>query len=207
MALKPRLAAMKGLRVAITTPGASSDMLLRYLFITNGMQPDRDLQIVPLGGVATQIAGLQAGQVDACSCLPGVDIVTNREGLTIDVLNPDDMQGGGVTYGTLYGLAPYMKAHPDVIRGMARAMARADLLIAHDSAAAGRASRPFFKEMDDATYNASWHTYTPYFPTRPTSAARALPRSSRWRRPCCRQVPPPRCDTRPWWTPRPSARR
>jgi NitT/TauT family transport system substrate-binding protein len=166
--LKPRLAAMKGLRVAITTPGASSDMLLRYLFLTNGMQPDRDLQIVPLGGVATQIAGLQAGQVDACSCLPGVDIVTNREGLTIDVLNPDDMQAlDGVTYGTLYGLASYMKAHPEVIRGMARAMARADLLIAHDAAAAGRASRSFFKEMDDASFNASWRTYAPYFPTDP----------------------------------------
>jgi NitT/TauT family transport system substrate-binding protein len=168
MALKPRLEAMKGLRIAITTPGASSDMLLRYLFLSNGMQPDRDLQIVPLGGVATQIAGLQAGQVDGCSCLPGVDIVTNREGLTIDVLNPDDMHAlDGVTYGTLYGLASYMQAHPDVIRGMARAMARADLLIAHDPAAAARATRPFFKEMDEATYDASWTTYTQYFPTDP----------------------------------------
>src|ERR1700722_617752 len=168
MALKPRLEAMKGLRVAITTPGASSDMLLRYLFLSNGMQPDRDLQIVPLGGVATQIAGLQAGQVDACSCLPGVDIITNRQGLTIDVLNPNDMQAlDGVTYGTLYGLASYMKAHPEVIRGMARAMARADLLIAHDTAAAARATRPFFKEMDDATFNTSWSTYAPYFPAEP----------------------------------------
>lgn len=168
MPLQHRLEAMKGLRVAITTPGASSDMLLRYLFLTNGMQPDRDLQIVPLGGVATQIAGLQAGQVDACSCLPGVDIVTNREGLTIDLLNPGDMQAlDGVTYGTLYGLASYMQAHPDVIRGMARAIARADLLIAHDPAAAAHASRPFFKAMDDATFNASWATYAPYFPTDP----------------------------------------
>jgi NitT/TauT family transport system substrate-binding protein len=168
MKLKPRLQAMKGLRVAITTPGASSDMLLRYLFLTNGMQPDRDLQIVPLGGVGSQLAGLLAGQVDACSCLPGVDIVTNRQGLTIDLLNADDMQAlDGVTYGTLYSVTSYMKAHPEVIRGMARAMARADLLIAHDSVAAGRASRAFFKDMDDATYKASWITYAPYFPTDP----------------------------------------
>lgn len=166
--LKARLQAMKGLRVAITTPGASSDLLLRYLFLTNGMQPDRDLQIVPLGGVATELAGLQAGQVDACSCLPGVDIITNRDGLTIDLLNPDDMQAlDGVTYGTLYSLASYAKAHPDVMRGMARAIARAELLIAHDSDAARKASRPFFKEMDDATFNASWSTYAPYFPTDP----------------------------------------
>ena len=57
MPLQHRLEAMKGLRVAITTPGASSDMLLRYLFLTNGMQPDRDLQIVPLGGVAHLVNG------------------------------------------------------------------------------------------------------------------------------------------------------
>ncbi|HTC11631.1 MAG TPA: ABC transporter substrate-binding protein [Acetobacteraceae bacterium] len=168
MPLKARLQAMRGLRIAITTPGASSDMLLRYLFLQNGLQPDRDLQIVPLGGVSTQIAGLQAGQVDGCSCLPGVDIITNRSGLTEDVLNPDDMQAlDGVTYGTLYSLASYDKAHPDVIRGVARAIARAELLIAHDSDAARKASRPFFKEMDDATFNASWITYAPYFPTDP----------------------------------------
>jgi len=160
--------AMKGLRIGITTPGATSDLTLRYLLASNGLQPDRDVQIVPMGGVSTSIAGLQAGQVDGCSCLPGVDVITKQQGLTVDILNPQDMNElNGITYGTLYGLASYNKAHPEVIRAMARAITRATMLLARDPDAARRAARPFFKEMDETTFNTSWTTYLPDMPRNP----------------------------------------
>jgi NitT/TauT family transport system substrate-binding protein len=167
--LKERLEAMKGLRIGITTPGATSDLFMRFLFRSVGMDPDHDLEIVPLGGVSTQVAAIQAGKVDGCSCLPPVDVLTARQGLTVDVIDrlKDIPQLAGVSYGTLYGLASYNKAHPDVVNAMARAITRATLLIAHDPAAAKRATRPFLKEMDDATYDAAWQTYLPAFPTSP----------------------------------------
>ena len=167
--LKERLLAMKGLRMGITTPGATSDLFMRYLFRSVGMDPDHDLEIVPLGGVSNQVAAIRGGRVDGCSCLPPVDVLTNREGLTVDVIDrlKDIPQLAGVSYGTLYGLASYNKAHPDIANAMARAITRATLLIAHDPAAAKRATRPFLKEMDDATYDAAWQTYLPAFPTSP----------------------------------------
>jgi NitT/TauT family transport system substrate-binding protein len=164
--LKQRLEAMKGLRIGMTTPGATSDMYMRYLFRANGLNPDRDLQIIPLGGVTAQIAALQAGRVDGCSCLPPVDVIANRQGLTVEVLDrlKDIPLLSGVTYGTLYGLASYNKAHPEVTDAMARALARATLLIAHDPDAAKQATRPFLKELDQATYDAAWATYFPEMP-------------------------------------------
>ena len=139
---------------------------MRFLFRSVGMDPDHDLEIVPLGGVSTQVAALQAGRVDGCSCLPPVDVLTNRQGLTVDVIDrlKDIPQLAGVSYGTLYGLASYNKEHPDIANAMARAVTRATLLIARDPAAAKRATRPFMKEMDDATYDAAWTTYLPAFP-------------------------------------------
>jgi NitT/TauT family transport system substrate-binding protein len=165
--LKERLVAMKGLRLGMTTPGATSDQFMRYLFKRNGIDPDHDLEIVPLGGVSTQVAAMEAGKVDGCSCLPPVDVLTNRMGLTINVLDQekDIPQLTGVTYGTLYGLASYNQAHPEVAMAMARAVTRATLLIARDPDAARRAMRPFLKEMDDATFDAAWHTYQAAFPT------------------------------------------
>ena len=166
--LAQRVALMKGLKLAITTPGASSDMTVRFLALTNGLSPDRDLQIVPLGGMQSQVAGIQAGQVDGCACLPGVDILTKQQGLTVDLVKPGEMTDlDGITYGTLYGLASYNKAHPEVARGMARAMVRATMLIDKDPDAARRASRAFFKEMDEQTFLASWATYLPYIPKSP----------------------------------------
>ncbi len=164
--LKERVAAMKGLRLGMTTPGATSDLFMRYLFKRNGIDADHELEIVPLGGVSTQVAAMQAGKVDGCSCLPPVDVLTNRMGLTVNVLNQeqDIPQLTGVTYGTLYGLASYNKAHPEVTLAMARAVTRATLLIARDPDAARRATRPFLKEMDDATFDDAWATYLPAFP-------------------------------------------
>jgi NitT/TauT family transport system substrate-binding protein len=166
--LKERIQALKGLRIAITTPGASSDMVARYIAMLNGLNPERDLQLVPLGGFATQLAGIQAGQVDGCSCLQGVEIIGKKQDLTVDVLKDNDVSElSGVTYGTLWGLASYMKANPDVANSMARAIARATLLIGSDPDKAKAASRSFFKQMDDDTYNLSWKTYLPYFPRDP----------------------------------------
>ena len=166
--LAQRVQLMKGLKLAITTPGASSDMTVRYLAMTNGLSPDRDFQIVPLGGMSSQIAGMQAGQVDGCACLPGVDILTKAQGLTVDLVKPGEMtELDGTTYGTLYGLASYNKAHPEVARAMARALVRATSLIADNPDAARTSARRFFKEMDEQTYLSSWATYLPYLPKIP----------------------------------------
>jgi NitT/TauT family transport system substrate-binding protein len=168
MPLHDRIVAMKGLRIAITTPGASSDMIVRYLALTNGMSPDRDLQIVPLGSLPAQTAGLRSGQIDGCACLPGVDTVTKQEGLTVDLVRAQEITAlDGITYGTLYGLASYDKAHPDIARAVARAVTRATLLIANDPERAKRATRPFFKQMDQATFDESWFLYLPYLPKTP----------------------------------------
>lgn len=167
MPLKQKLQAMKGLRIGVTTPGATSDMFMRYMFRANGLNPDRDLEIVPLGGVSAQIAALQAGRVDGCSCLPPVDVIASAQGLTMEVVDrlKDVPLLAGVTYGTLYGLDSYNKAHPDVTNAMARALARAALLLAHDQDAAKQATRPFLKELDQPTYDAAWNTYFPQMPT------------------------------------------
>ena len=76
--LKQRLEAMKGLQIGITTPGATSDCSCATDPQANGINPDQDLQIMPLGGVSNQIAALQAGRVDGCSCLPPVDVIAGR---------------------------------------------------------------------------------------------------------------------------------
>jgi len=168
MPVHERALAMKGLRIAITTPGASSDMIVRYLALINGLSPDRDIQIVPLGSVPAQTAGLRSGQIDGCACLPGVDTITKQEGLTVDLIRASELTAlDHITYGTLYGLASYDKAHPDIVRAVARAVTRATLLIANDPDRAKRATRPFFKQMDQTAFDEAWILYLPYLPKNP----------------------------------------
>lgn len=56
---------LKGLKIGISTAGASSDLTIRYLLEQAGLDPQRDVQIIPVGGPSTQVAALKNGIIDA----------------------------------------------------------------------------------------------------------------------------------------------
>ncbi len=167
--LKDKVAAMKGLKMGVTTPGAGTDLLVRYLMLSHGFQPDRDLQIVPVGGVDTMRAALEAGRIDGCSCLIPIDIVSVRNGLAIPFVDPTkDVPGlRGVHFGTVHASKAYNDAHPKVAEAFARAIVRATHLLATDPNGAREATRPYFAALDADTYKAAWDSVYPIMPRDP----------------------------------------
>jgi ABC-type nitrate/sulfonate/bicarbonate transport system substrate-binding protein len=61
-----------------------------------------------------------------------------------------------------------------VTNAVARAVTRAILLVKNDPDAAKRATRPFLKELDQATFDAAWATYLPDMPTSPDISAESF---------------------------------
>ena len=60
-----KLAAMKGLTLGITGPGSGTDQIVRYMAAAAGINPDRDMTLVSLGGDGnTMMAALSQGRVD-----------------------------------------------------------------------------------------------------------------------------------------------
>lgn len=55
---------LKGLRLGVSTLGASSDNTLRFLLKQAGLDPDRDVKIIPVGDPGTQVAALARRQID-----------------------------------------------------------------------------------------------------------------------------------------------
>ena len=55
--LMDRFAALKGLNIGITQPGAVTDVIARYYLKQAGLDPDRDAPLVPVGGAAALAAG------------------------------------------------------------------------------------------------------------------------------------------------------
>ncbi len=63
-----KLAAMKGLTLGITGPGSGTDQIVRYMAAAAGVNPDRDMTLVSLGGDGnTMMAALSQGRVDGLS--------------------------------------------------------------------------------------------------------------------------------------------
>ena len=60
-----RLNDLKGKRIAVSTIGSAPHIVLREAFTQSGMNPDRDVIMLAVGGSGDRLAALIAGTVDA----------------------------------------------------------------------------------------------------------------------------------------------
>jgi NitT/TauT family transport system substrate-binding protein len=56
---------LKGKKVAVSSRGSLSEFLAAYVLKNRGLDPQRDVTYVPIGGVPTRFAAVQSGTVDA----------------------------------------------------------------------------------------------------------------------------------------------
>lgn len=75
-----KIAALKGLRLGTTGPGAAPDALFRWLAVQGGMDPNSDLRLVPIqGGGPGMLAGLQQNVIDGfCLSSPTSDLAVQE---------------------------------------------------------------------------------------------------------------------------------
>jgi NitT/TauT family transport system substrate-binding protein len=124
---------LKGLKLGVSTIGAGTDTMLRYLLRQAGMSPS-DVQILPVGGVGAQVAGIKNGVIDgALSFEPAQSEAV--EGLKIAKMVLD-MEGGkgpemfnDYAYNGLWATSATLKDHPDRARAVVAAVTEAEAMI------------------------------------------------------------------------------
>jgi NitT/TauT family transport system substrate-binding protein len=165
---KDRVTRLKGLRIGVTTPGSGSDFMVRYLALSNGLNPDRDMEIVPIGGLDSIRAAMEGGRVDICTCLPPVDALLIKNGTAVPYIDAaKDIDGlRGVHFATVHASDVWNKAHPQVVVGFLRALQRALNLMANDRAKAHDVLRAAFSQYDNETFDAAFGALYPNYPTK-----------------------------------------
>ncbi|HEX4818056.1 MAG TPA: ABC transporter substrate-binding protein, partial [Nonomuraea sp.] len=81
--LQDRLRALQGLRIGITSPGSPTDTYMRYYLGSVGLDPERDVELVPLGGGSALLAALEKGQIDAYHLSPPTPYVAAEKGFGV----------------------------------------------------------------------------------------------------------------------------
>jgi len=78
MVVKPeikRVEDLKGKKVGVTTFGSLTDFLVRHILRKKGLNPDRDVALIQIGGDPERIGALKQGSIDAASLsFPGYAI-------------------------------------------------------------------------------------------------------------------------------------
>jgi NitT/TauT family transport system substrate-binding protein len=74
---------LKGKTLAVSTFGATSDVAARMMFKQGGVDPERELKIIPLGGERSRYTALKEGIVDVAVLSPPTDSEATRLGFNV----------------------------------------------------------------------------------------------------------------------------
>ncbi|MGD9942897.1 MAG: ABC transporter substrate-binding protein [Burkholderiaceae bacterium] len=158
--IEQRVRALKGMKVAVCSAGCSTDLLLRHLLATYApeLNPDRDLQIVPIVEASSVLASMSRGLVDVAMFSPPVPQKAAADGYAqvyIDTIAGEVPATRGMLFTALLITEKSLKERPQELRGLVRALDRALKLIHADPVKAGAAARQFMPKMDDDLWNAA----------------------------------------------------
>src|SRR5258708_18339351 len=114
---------LKGKKIAVTDAGGATDIATRAMLKRNGLDPDKDVNILSVGSHANRTAALLSGQVDA-----GVDDVPSDKALLaagLTALIHLAAAKGPAADSALVFQRSYVVAHKDVVQAYVDSMVQA----------------------------------------------------------------------------------
>lgn len=130
--IKEKIAALKDARIGVTRPGALTWQLARSNLINGGMDPDKDAEIIGVGGASALAAALENDNIDAMyiSVPIGDRVVARGKGITlIDNARGEDPNIPFFMMEGLWVTPEYLKEHPDIVGNGVRALHKASKFI------------------------------------------------------------------------------
>jgi NitT/TauT family transport system substrate-binding protein len=117
------IAETKGGRYAVSRFGSLTDFLTRYALRKAGLDPEKDVKILQLGGQAEFLAAMSSGQVDvAILSLPNVYIAAEKG--FVQLMSQKDLSRDYPTH-VVYSKEDFIAKNPNTVRAYLRATTKA----------------------------------------------------------------------------------
>ncbi len=117
---------LKGMNIGVTAPGSSTHILVTYLMVKAGLQPD-DASFIGVGGGASAVAAMQKGEIDAISHLDPVISKLEATGavkIAVDTRTTEgtrEVFGGTNPAAVLYLKKDFIDANPKTVQALVNA--------------------------------------------------------------------------------------
>jgi NitT/TauT family transport system substrate-binding protein len=159
MPIDEKVKRLKDLSIGITSPGSGTDQLIRTLFVTRGIDPEKAVSLQPLGQGATMLAAFERGSIDGFVFSSPFSQIVESRNLGRIVINPfidEAPEFRGVSYMGLVTTKAALENKRPQIRGLVRAYAKALKLAQERPAEAKRAARSAFASLADDIYSSAF---------------------------------------------------
>jgi NitT/TauT family transport system substrate-binding protein len=146
---------LKGTKLGMTRAGSGTDLSLRALLKDAGLEPDKDVAIIAVGGVSSANAALKAGQIDGfMGGEPAGAIAVHQLKLARYFLDPRLGQGPKflqfMTFPTLQAGDKWLAANPQLAERLVRALVKTLKRMREDPESAVAVGQKLFPTMDVA---------------------------------------------------------
>jgi NitT/TauT family transport system substrate-binding protein len=113
-----RIADLKGQPIGSLNPGGLVDTMVRRILIKNGLQPERDVNLLAMGGTPERFAALRAGAIAATMLSSPFNFLADKEGFSKLATTREyvDVPGTAVVVN-----ADRIKARPNTLKRFMRA--------------------------------------------------------------------------------------
>jgi ABC-type nitrate/sulfonate/bicarbonate transport system substrate-binding protein len=146
---------LRGKAVGITRYGSSTDFIIRFLLQKWGMEPDREVKILQMGGQPEILAGMKAGVVQAGVTGSPTEFMARKAGFTV----LQDMGKIGLEYpiNSIVTTRSFIRKDPKTVRSLLMAYTEGVHRLFKDKAFAkgvfSKYMRVYDQEILDSTYD------------------------------------------------------
>jgi NitT/TauT family transport system substrate-binding protein len=183
MSIDEKIKKLRDLRISITSPGSSTDTMLRTLLKARKINPDEALKIVPTGGGSSMLAALEKNANDGFVWGAPQTLIAVQRGLGKIVIDPfkgEVPEINGVPYMVITTTADTLKNKPEMLRAAVRALTRAMKFAQDQPEEAKIIARSAYPEMDESIFNAAWENYRKAIPTTPIISREQFENTKKW---------------------------
>lgn len=151
---------LKGKTLAVSTYGSTSDVAARMMMKYGGVDPERELKIIPLGAERARFGALREGIVDVAVLSPPADSEAGKYGLNVLSRFYEIYKMPFTGLGTHL---KKLKEKPDEVKRMLKAMIRTNRFIRQNRDGTIQTMMEWMKIDRDsaaATYDSTWRVFS-----------------------------------------------
>ncbi|GGH27232.1 ABC transporter substrate-binding protein [Alsobacter metallidurans] len=138
---------LKGMKIGVTAPGSSTNMLVNFLLAKEGLTP-QDASFIGVGSAQSAVASIRNGQLDAISHLEPVLSMLERSGdikIVVDTRTEEGTKalfGGSNPAAVLYVKKDFIDKNPNTVQALTNSLYKALVWINKSSPAEIAAAVP-----------------------------------------------------------------
>lgn len=151
---------LKGKTLGVSTYGATSDVAARMMFKQGGVDPERELKIVPLGAERARFGALREGIIDVAVLSPPADSEAARLGFNVLARFYEQFK---LPFTGLGASLKKLKEKPEEVKRMIKALLRANRYVRQNRDGAIQTMMDWIKidrESAAATYDSTWRIFS-----------------------------------------------